>query len=256
MIQGLYAAANGMMAVEDRQSVIANNIANVSTNGFKRQLSVQKGFYGEFLDSNSAARLDLKVAPGGGLKMSETFTNFAGGGIAQTGNTLDIALLGLGFFHLQGPNGDVYTRNGQFDISPGGLLTAHDGSPVLDVFGDTIDVAGGLTKFDGQGNVYVGNEFEGYEIRGRVGIVGFEDPHGLLRLGENRFRAPAAMEGTEFQVEGTEVSWQSVEISNVALPTEMVNLMMALRAYAANQKVLQTIDETSGRFIDQVGSPS
>ena len=111
MIQGLYAAANGMIAVEDRQAVIANNIANVSTNGFKRQLSVQTGYYGMFTDASSAAALGMEVAPGGGLKTSETFSYHGNGSVVFTGGALDIALIGNGFFHVQGEQGDLYTRN-------------------------------------------------------------------------------------------------------------------------------------------------
>ncbi len=97
MIQGLYAAANGMMAVEDRQAVIANNIANVTTPGFKRQVAVQKGFYQAFFsESRSALRLNLETAPGGGLKITETFSAFANGVVTSTGSALDIALIGPG----------------------------------------------------------------------------------------------------------------------------------------------------------------
>lgn len=85
MIQGLYTAANGMIAVKDRQAVIANNIANVSTNGFKRQLAIQTGYYGAYMDPSNPRALDLEVAPGGGLKTSETFTQHTNGGITYTG---------------------------------------------------------------------------------------------------------------------------------------------------------------------------
>lgn len=251
MIQGLYAAANGMMSVEDRQAVIANNIANVSTNGFKRQLMVQKGFYGEYLDSNNAARLNITVAPGGGIKTSETFTHFGGGGLSQTGNPLDVALIGEGFFHLRGPDGDVYSRSGKFDISADGILISPNGSPVLDITGSDIDVSGGMPVFDATGTVYVNGE-----ERGQLAIIEFEDPHGLIRTGENLFVATDEIAGTGFQAQGTTVAAQSIEASNVQLPVEMINMMMALRAYSANQKVIQTIDETTGRMVDQVGSPS
>lgn len=251
MIQGLYAAANGMIAVEDRQAVIANNIANVSTNGFKRQLSIQKGYYGAFMDSNSARSLNLEIAPGGGIKTTETFSHHAGGSITATGGPLDLALIGNGFFHVQGEDGSLYTRNGQFSVGNTGLLVTGTGLPVLDSGGNEIDVSGGLVEIDETGSVKVDNE-----IRAQLAVVEFEDPHGMERIGSNLFRASEDMIAGSSQATDTVVAAQSLEMSNVELPVEMIHMMMALRAYAANQKVINSIDETTGRMIDQVGSPS
>ncbi|PCJ67124.1 MAG: hypothetical protein COA73_00475, partial [Candidatus Hydrogenedentota bacterium] len=124
MIQGLYTAANGMVAVESQQAVIANNIANASTHGFKRQLSVQKGYYGDYMGSRFPS---TAKAPGGGVKMSETFTNFSGGAITKTGGALDLALMGNGFFQVEMGDQNFYTRNGQFTVNPAGLLSTAGG---------------------------------------------------------------------------------------------------------------------------------
>ena len=98
MIQGLYTAANGMVAVESRQAGIAHNIANASTHGFKRQMAVHKGYYGDYMGSKSPSSA---TAPGGGVEMTETFSNFSGGAITKTGSPLDVALLGDGFVQVQ-----------------------------------------------------------------------------------------------------------------------------------------------------------
>ncbi len=252
MIQGLYAAANGMMAVEDRQAVIANNIANATTPGFKGQLAVQRGYYQAFFGkARSTMRLDLEIAPGGGLKTIETFSNFTNGIISSTGNPLDLALMGPGFIRVETPDGVQFTRSGRFSVGEAGnLVTAH-GYNVLDADDLPIDVSGGLVKIDGLGIVTV-NE----ELRGQISIVEFEDPHALARAGYTLYRASEAVVAAAVPAEKTTIAVGSLEMSNVQLPAEMANMMMALRAYAANQRVISAIDETVSRLINQVGAPS
>lgn len=252
MIQGLYAAANGMMAVEDRQAVIANNIANATTTGFKRQLAVQKGFYQAFFgEARNAMRLDLEIAPGGGVKTIETFSNFGNGTVRSTGNPLDLALIGPGFIRVETPDGIQFTRSGRLSVGESGnLVTAH-GYNVLGADDLPIDVSGGLVKIDGSGIVTV-NE----ELRGQISIVEFEDPHALGRVGYTLYRASQAVMDAAVPAENTTVAVASLEGSNVQLPAEMANMMMALRAYAANQRVIAAIDETVSRLINQVGAPS
>ena len=107
MIQGLYAAANGMMAVEDHHAVVANNIANATTFGFKRQIPVQKGFDIVFRGAvSNPAEFNLDRAPGGGAKTIETFTNYGNGVIQNTGNELDVAILGPAFMRIETPAGE------------------------------------------------------------------------------------------------------------------------------------------------------
>jgi flagellar basal-body rod protein FlgF len=249
MIQGLYAAANGMMAVEDRQAVIANNIANAATPGFKRQIAVQKGFYQELVASGAdPQRFNAEKAPGGGIKMTETFSNYANGIVTDTGNPLDLALIGPGFFQVDTPDGVRYTRSGRFSVSDGGLIVTGNGNPVLNTTGNPIDVSGGLVKVDDSGNVYVNDV-----VQDKLSVLEFKDPHALSRDGFTLYRASEAAASEARQAEGTTISPESLEGSNVQLPVEMVNMMMALRAYAANQQVLQSVSETTGRLIEQVG---
>lgn len=250
MIQGLYSAANGMMSVEDHQAIVANNIANASTAGFKRQIPVQKGFDIVFLgELKRASRFDLERAPGGGVKAVETFTNYGNGMVQSTGNAFDVALVGPGFLKVETPNGERYTRNGRLAVGGAGELVTQDGHLVQDAGGGPIDVTGGLPRFDADGTVIVNGE-----LRGQMAIVEFNDPHGLVRDGFTLFRADGETV-QEQPAAATSVAGQSLEASNVDIPNEMIQMMMALRAYAANQRVIQAIDETSSRLIDQVGSP-
>lgn len=252
MIQGLYAAANGMMAVEDRQAIIANNIANVSTPGFKRQVGVQMGFYEQFFGKmRGASMFNMEKAPGGGVKVMETFTQFADGAVTHTGNPLDIALLGPAFLRVDTPEGERFTRNGHLSIGASGELVTTQGHQVLGDDGGVIDVSGGLVEIDQTGAVTVNGE-----VRGRLGLVEFEDRNMLTRSGYTLFSASQSALARSNPASNTVVSSGGIETSNVQLPNQMVQMMAALRAYAANQRVLSAIDETASRLIDQVGAPS
>ena len=251
MIQGLYAAANGMMAVEDHQAVVANNIANATTFGFKRQIPVQKGFDIVFRGAvSNPAEFNLDRAPGGGAKTIETFTNYGNGVIQNTGNELDVAILGPAFIRIETPAGERYTRNGRLAVGGAGELVTLDGHMVLNAGGGPIDVSGGRPQFDADGTVSVNGA-----VRGQVALVEFEDPHALTREGYTLFRADEETAREAQPATASSLVGESLEASNVEIPNEMIRLMMALRAYAANQRVMQSIDETASRLIDQVGSP-
>jgi flagellar basal-body rod protein FlgF len=247
MIQGLYAAASGMMAVEERQSVIANNIANVSTPGFKRQLAVDEGFYGVFNRALMNSPSAIGGGPGGGIRIAETYTDVAAGAIQTTGNPLDVALVGPGYLSVETPDGEQFTRNGRMSLDPEGFLCTGDGLPVLDADGDRINCGdGGTIQISGDGSVKVDGG-----VVGTLRVVEFEDPHALTRkghylysAGEEAVRAPAA---------STQVVGESLEGSNVQLPAEIIHMMAAVRAYAANQMVISTADETATQLINQVG---
>lgn len=251
MIQGLYAAATGMMAVESRLAVIANNIANVATPGFKRQIAVQTGFYEVFLGkSKGPQRLNAERAPGGGLKVTETFTNYSNGIITTTGNPLDLALLGPGMLAVDTPEGERFTRNGRLSVGGQGQLITSNGLNVLGTNGAPITVGGGQARIDREGIVSVNGE-----AVGQLRILEFEDPHMLSHIGYTLYFASQAALDRSSPAQNTTVVSESLESSNVVIPSEMVQMMMALRAYGANQQVIRSIDETFGRLIDQVGVP-
>lgn len=250
MIQGLYAAASGMLAVEERQAVLANNIANALTPGFKRQIAVQEGFYTAFRGAvEDGRRFNLIRAPGGGVKIAETFTDYSGGIVQYTGNPLDIALIGPGFFAVQTPQGEFFTRGGRLAVGVDGQLATPEGFLVLSADGAPIDVSGGTVEIQSDGSVLVDGE-----TRGRIGLTEFEAPHRLARAGGSLLSAPAGE--ASGPAERTRIQSASLETSNVQVPVEMSHLMLALRAYAANQQAIQSIDETASRMINQVGAPS
>ena len=251
MIQGLYAAASGLEAVEERQSVIANNIANGSTVGFRRQEPIQKGYYTLFEDElTDTARFDEEKAPGG-TKIDQTFTDTKGGSISTTQDPMNVALSGPGFFAITTPQGTRFTRNGKLALDTESQLTSADGSKLEDVGDNPITVRGSNVTVNGQGEITA----SGQRV-GQLKVVEFPDPHALTRVGEGLYAAPDSAVQQMTPATKTTVVHKALEMSNVNLPQEMVNMILGMRAYGANQKVINTIDDTSDKLIQQVAMPT
>ncbi len=247
----LFSAANGMKTLEERHAVVANNIANASTPGFRRQMSIPKGFHSVFLNSRgTVGEYDREDAPGGGVKGIETFTDATSGPIQRTGNPLDLALAGPGFFAVQTDQGTQYTRNGRFSIDSQGMLINDQGLRVLSVAGGPLEVQGGQVEIASDGSVRA----DGVAI-GQISVVEFEDIHMLARQGTSLWSASPEGEARSAAGVNTTIEPGALESSNVQIPLEMVNMTIALRAYQANQQVITATDETVGRMIEQVGMP-
>jgi flagellar basal-body rod protein FlgF len=248
---GLYAAAHGMRSIEQQQEVIANNLANVSTPGFRRQEGVVEGFYEIFLGARGTInRYDARTAPGGGLKMVETFSNTANGPIVTTGAKLDAALEGPGFFGVETPFGERFTRGGNFSVDINGNLVTVDGHLVQDQAGGALTVGDGEPEFQDDGTVLV----NGQPI-GQLRIIEFEDPHMLLRQGEGLYMASDAALARSAPAQETRVHGRSLEQSNTQVAAEMIKMTLGARMYAANQRIITAIDDTLGLVINQVGTP-
>jgi flagellar basal-body rod protein FlgG len=251
MIQGLYAAASGMVGLERRQDVYANNIANAATPGFRRHVPVNQGFNEILLRSmRHPFRLNAERAPGGGQKIVETFTDVQGGNITVTEDPLNIALQGPGFIGIETLQGERFTRNGKLAVDTNGLLTTADGYHVQATNGGGIDVSGGAISIDQDGNVYSQGLFVA-----QIRLVEFEDPHMLMRVGANLYEASDEAMRRSAEAVDTRVLHKSLELSNVQVPSEMVAMMLGSRVYAANQRVINAIDETMGRLINEVAMP-
>lgn len=216
---------------------VANNIANISTNGFRREGSIFAEHYMALDDGDPG----LSVAT-----MSHRFLDLAPGDITQTDNPLDMAIEGQGFFLLETQNGQRLTRDGAFTRNAEGELTAQDGARVLDDSGGAILIpaqAKTVTVGD-DGSVYVDNQ-----VVAKVGVV-TADPAYLIREGNNRFRAEAEIT----PVENARVSQNALESSNVSAVTELARLIDVQRTYelskslsdSENDRIEQTV-QTLGR---------
>lgn len=251
MITGLYAAANGMVAIEEMQAATANNIANAATTGFRRHEPVQEGFYQVFArTARSPAVFAPARAPGGGVKVVENFTSQAAGPLRETGNPLHVALEGPGYIAVDTAQGDRFTRDGAFTIDTDGHLATQRGHKVQNLGGGHIDVRGGQVEIGTEGGIRV----DGVDA-GQLRVLEFADPQALRRAGDNLYAAPEPVLDASAPAGDTRVVQARLEMANVDLPREMLNLMLGLRAYEANERSIRASDETMTRLIERVGMP-
>lgn len=245
----LYSAASGMEAQQTNLNVISNNIANVSTTGFKKsKVEFQDMFYQvpKSVGAESGGNvLPTGIQVGTGTQVVSTSKVFTQGQVSQTGEQLDVAIVGEGFFRLTGPDQEtLYTRDGAFKIGPNGEITNSQGMTAVDFpappAGATkivMNASGGTTFLSDDGEI-IGN--------GQLQTARFRNPSGLLALGGNLFReteasgAPTIAQPGEG---GTGTLQQGyLETSNVNIVEEMVNMILAQRAYEINSKSIQTSD--------------
>lgn len=247
MIRGLYASATGMLVLMNKQEVIANNLANANTTGFKQDYAQITSFHDALLyetslidgSSGSPAPIgQLSTAVGVGEKgfISKD------GELRQTGASFDIALRGDGFFAIQTPVGEVYTRNGGFSKNGRGMLVDQAGNLVLGEKGP-IEVSGKEIMIENSGKVLVDRKpVDTLKIR-RF------DKGELIKIENNVFSASSKGKPAT----GVSVKQGYLEESNVDLPRETVDMLITARSYEANQRVLKVQDELLGRVINDVG---
>ncbi len=255
MIVGLYTSASGMLAEASRHEALANNLANVSTVGFKRDTAVLRqepvqalSRLGDHFFSMQGFGADL--APGIGSRGQGTLveailTDFQQGRPMETGNPADFMLEGEGFFTVKTMHGLRYTRQGNFSLGSGGRLMTMAGEPVLTTAGAEIAAGNSRLTISEDGIIYL----DGQEA-GRLAVVVPDGPNMLVKEGEGRF-APAP--GARFRASGARIVQGTLERSNVNPVMEMAEMLKALRAYEANQRAIMAHDETLNSLISQVG---
>jgi flagellar basal-body rod protein FlgG len=252
MIRALKTAATGMHAQQLNVDNIANNLANINTTGFKRsKVEFQDLFYqtnkapGSIASQGTLTPTSLEI--GYGAVPVATPRIFSQGELLPTGNPLDIAINGDGFLRVMLPDGTyAYTRDGALKLSGEGSLVTSDG----ELIDPEISVPEGTTSIviarDGTVGVVVGNETEPQEV-GRIEIVRFMNPAGLQAIGRNLLvETPAAGDptsGAPGEEGNGEISQGYLETSNVEIVEEMVNMIVAQRAYEINSKAIKTADE-------------
>lgn len=255
MIRGIYTSASGMLADQKRLDVIANNLANVSTTGYKRDTTVSQSFpdllISRIHDSQQQAaptvgRLNI------GTFVANTATRLTTGSLRQTGNPLDVAIAGDGFFAVNTPQGVRYTRQGNFVQNEQGVLVTQEGFEVL-VNGAPVTAAAGALTIDNQGEVTADGN-----VLGRLDVVSSRDLGAMRKEGNNLWAQAGAGE-TSALVSPAEGNGQYMlkvgflESSNVEAVTEMVDMMVVMRSFEANQKALQAQDETLQKAATEVG---
>lgn len=249
MVHGIYSSAAGLLANQYRQEVLANNLANVATAGFKQDLTVirerQPASREELVDLDWSDP-SLEGLTGGTL-VAPTFTSFQPGPIETTGKPLDAAIAGEGFFHVRAGGTDRYTRDGRFALnSDGELVTITGQAQVLDEAGRPIVVPPGVrdtVRIDANGEVRAGDQ-----TFGRVGVVQFDDLALLRKTGGNLLEAV----GVRARPIEADLRTGAIEGSNVDPTRTMVSMIEVTRAYQLNATLVGLADQTLGRAVNDI----
>ena len=264
MVKGLYTAYTGMINQQNRLDVLTNNLANSATNGFKKEGSTSQAF-----DEMLAIKIKDTSAmgiPRGlgdvslGVKIGECYTDFGQGSFRVTDNLYDIAINGDGFYAISftnkaGETSVKYTRDGAFTVSRDGYLMTKDGDFVLNQAAALAGNPGqaGYIRIDPNVELKVeedGNLYQNGQLVGQIGVVYFADYNFLEKYGENMYELT---EGGQAQASDAQVIQGNLEMSNVNVISEMVEMITISRAYETNQKIIQSIDETLEKAVNNIG---
>jgi flagellar basal-body rod protein FlgF len=225
MERGLYIAASGMLAEQVRQNQIANDLANASTPGYKADRSSQRSFSDVLLENSATGQ---SIGPlGTGVTIARTVTDLAPAPLRDTGEPLDFAIEGTGFFAVRTAQGLRYTRNGQFMRSANGTLSDALGNQVLGQDGRPIGV-----RADGTAAT-------------SPGVFNVTNP---AKVGDSLFQGAAAGRGTGSVKSG------ALEGSGTDPARSMVDMITSERSYEASQKAIRTIDETLQKAVTSLPS--
>ena len=259
MVRSLWTGASGMIGQQANTDVISNNLANVNTHGYKKQRADFEDLIYQTIRTAGTPATEETVVPvgiqmGHGVKLADTQRVFTQGSLQQTDVPTDIAITGEGFFRVQLYDGSwAYTRNGNFKVDETGRMVDSNGYWLLpdivmpELFlPDSINV----TKL-GRVSVKVPQGDDTVEVDvGRIELYRFPNPVGLTAIGENLFKTTQASGDAIPGVPGYEgmgtLQHKFLEMSNVAVVQEMVNLIVAQRAYEFNSRVIQTTDNMLG----------
>lgn len=247
MIRALWAAATGMLAQQLNVDNTANNLANVNTNGFKKSRVEFQDLMYESLRSSGGQAVEV----GYGVKPAATTRNFSQGNIEETGQPLDVAILGDGFFQVTLPdNQTAYTRDGSFKVDASGRLVTAGGLALVVDGGGTIP-AGAELQIAANGELSY-RDAKGQSVAaGKIRLANFTNPAGLEAIGQNLYRpteaSGQATPGDPGQGGLGTLQQRYLERSNVQVVEEMVNLIVAQRAYELSAKVVQAADEMLGQ---------
>lgn len=249
MIRGLYTSAMGMIVQQKRQENVSNNLGNIETNGFKKQELIARAF--DQVAVKNRANASNQLSSIGdihlGVMVDDLYTDFEQGILEETSNPLDFAIQGEGFFTIELPNGELaYTRDGSFQMNQNGQLTTKQGYLVLDNNLQGISLENQEIQVDENGIITSSN---GQTTA--FNIVNFPDGQALHRLGENMYTVEG---GQVVGANGYSIKQGFMEKSNVNPLEELVKMIEITRSFESNQRAVQSIDETLGKAVNEVGS--
>ncbi len=257
MINSLHISKTGMQAQQTQMDVISHNLANVSTSGFKRGTAIFEDLIYQNLrqvGGNTAEQAELPTGLqiGLGVRTVATARSYTQGSLQQTGNNLDVAINGGGFFQIEMPDGETaYTRDGTFQVNAQGEVVTSSGYRVLGGVTIPQDARSVTIGADGIVSVMVGNN-PAPQQAGTIELATFINPAGLEPRGQNLFTESLASGNPITGTPGTEGLGQVVqgflETSNVNVVQELVTMIQTQRAYEMNSKAIQTSDQMLQRL--------
>jgi flagellar basal-body rod protein FlgG len=225
-------AVIGLFRQERRHELIANNLSNAQTAGFKKDVPVFHKIFSEAFSSSPLGEFETSV------------TSFQQGELQTTQNPLDLAIEGEGFFKVKTPQGIRYTRSGHFRLNREGTLVQDSGYPVLGRTGE-INLRGNQFSVDKDGTVYVDGS-----IRDKIALVTFADLKGLRKEGQALFKLESEQE--EKEVSQSQLHQGALELSNINIMEEMIRMIDALRSFQACHKIVQVQDEVDAKAVNEL----
>ncbi len=260
MHEGIYIAASAGLKQGKKMEVIANNLANVNSTGFKRDRLAFKELMPPFPpDSGLEGGRNVLLPPDKSnsnvsyVAITDQYTDFSEGVFKQTDGTLDVALNGPGYFSISTAEGTRYTRNGNFRLDTQNRLVNQKGQPVLDEQNQpiVIDASGADIAIDGNGNVTAGTGLINLPI-GKIKLLDFKNPKSLEKIGDGLFNQTNP-NAEEQPINGTSMKQGFLENSNVSSVEEMTDMLATLRLFETYQKMIQSIDSMDDQAVNNIG---
>ncbi len=272
MYKGMYVAVTGALSAQKKLDTIANNLANINTAGFKGDRLIFESYLSKSdkgVGASTAGPGELAV---GNMRHAEYvvtdqgYSDFSQGAIRVTGNPMDAAINGKGFFSVMTYSGERYSRSGEFSIGPTGELTLGEGNLVLSDQDQPIHVSDGMVHIDEEGNVWVKggatlpvggdgssmNSVHGLHV-GRLKMVDLKEPYSLSKEGNGMYRADNPED--VFMAQNVSIKQGALESSNVNMIGEMTQMIKGQRLFDTFQKAIQANDQMTTQLILQVGKP-
>ena len=261
MRQSMQSAMFGAMNSEHRLDMIANNLANANTTGYKKDRvafhDVFQRFAHDYLNDSRTFLRDKSLWPEAHVmakpRLSDERIDFSQGSLEETGDPLDFALHGDGFFRVQTPEGMFYTRAGNFELTADGRVITPQGFELLTAGGGplTIPPGSGTPQVDSSGQVSVNGG-----VIAQIGVTGISDLTAMEKVGNNLYRIREGADAQEVAAPDTQVEQGFTEKANVEIVTEMVSMIEVQRAFEMYQKMMQSTDGMESQIITKVGRVS
>src|ERR1039457_3873379 len=243
MNTGMYTALSGNVASQQRLEALTNNLANVNTAGYKKDRVIFESMLANVKNPSQGAGTPTEQTALSDVKL---VTDYSAGSLRQSGNSLDVALEGEGFFVVNTPEGRGYTRQGNFSLNGGGQLVTAEGYPVVGN-GGPVTIKGGAVVIDASGNISV----DGNKVA-TLAMVDFPKPYPLTKAGNSVFKLDGSGAG-EQPAKNIKVRQGCLEESNVNAIQEMAQLIETSRYYDSCVKAVQSYDTMMSKAANDLG---